>query len=69
MAESPLRVSPGRASALLQAGLTLSSELELDAVLQRIIELATELTDARYGALGVLGADRRIVEFVTTGMD
>ena len=47
----------------------LSSEHELPVVLQRIIELATELTDARYGALGVLGPDRRIVEFVTTGMD
>jgi len=69
MSESPPRVSGDRASALLQAGLTLSSELELPAVLQRIIELATELTGARYGALGVLGPDRKIVEFVTTGID
>src|SRR5262245_43862259 len=69
MAEPQRIVSGERASALLQAGLTLSSELELDAVLQRIIELATELTGARYGALGVLGPDRRIAEFVTTGLD
>src|SRR3954470_6241221 len=69
MAESSLRVSGDRASALLQAGLTLASELDLPAVLRRIIELATELTDAKYGALGVLGPDRRIVEFVTTGID
>ena len=53
---------------MLQAGLTLASELALDAVLQRIIELATGLTGARYGALGVLGADGAIIEFVTTGI-
>jgi hypothetical protein len=69
MGEIPPRVSEVRAQALLQAGLELTSALELDSVLQRIIELATRLTDARYGALGVLGRDRRIVEFVTTGMD
>src|SRR5436190_24097060 len=57
-----------RMDALLQAGLTLASELELDAVLQRIIELATSLTGARYGALGVLGSEGLIVEFVTTGI-
>ena len=57
-----------RTDALLQAGLTLASELELDAVLQRIIELATSITAARYGALGVLGPEGLIVEFVTTGI-
>ncbi len=60
--------SPDRTDALLQAGLTLASELALDAVLQRIIELATGLTGARYGALGVLGPDGGIIEFVTTGI-
>jgi signal transduction histidine kinase len=53
---------------LIEAGLTLAAELDLDAVLQRIIELACELTDATYGALSVLGADRRIERFVTTGI-
>jgi signal transduction histidine kinase len=53
---------------LLDVGLAISSELSLSAVLQRIIELAAEITDARYGALGVLGADQRIAEFVTTGI-
>ena len=36
---------------LIQAGLALSSELSFSAVLQRIIELAVEITGARYGAL------------------
>jgi signal transduction histidine kinase len=53
---------------LLQAGLALSSELSLEAVLQRIVELAAEVTGARYGALGVLGPGGQIVEFVTTGI-
>lgn len=57
-----------RTRMLLEAGLALASELSLSVVLQRIIELAAEITGARYGALGVLGPDRRIAEFVTTGI-
>ncbi|MFL5792057.1 MAG: GAF domain-containing protein [Actinomycetota bacterium] len=53
---------------LIEAGLTLSAELDLDAVLQRIVELACDITGARYGALGVLGEDRRIERFITTGI-
>lgn len=53
---------------LLEAGLALASELSLSVVLQRIIELAAGITGARYGALGVLGPDKRIAEFVTTGI-
>jgi signal transduction histidine kinase len=53
---------------LIDAGLTLASELDLDAVLQRIVELAAEITAATYGAIGVLGEDRRIERFVTTGI-
>ena len=47
----------------------LASELSLDTVLRRIVELAVELTGARYGALGVLTPDgRRIEEFITVGV-
>lgn len=47
----------------------LASEHSLDAVLQRIIELAVDLTDARYGALGVLTPDgRSIDDFITVGI-
>jgi signal transduction histidine kinase len=52
---------------LLEAGLALSSELSLPAILQRIVELAAGVTGARYGALGVLGREGRITEFITTG--
>jgi signal transduction histidine kinase len=53
---------------LIQAGLTLSSELSLEAVLHRIVELAVEIADARYGALGVIGQGGKLVEFVTVGV-
>ena len=43
---------------LLETGLALAAELSLPAALQRIVELAAELTGARYGALGVLGPRR-----------
>jgi signal transduction histidine kinase len=53
---------------LLEAGLALSSERSLPAILQRIVELATQLTGARYGAIGVLGADGGISQFIYTGI-
>jgi signal transduction histidine kinase len=53
---------------LLEAGLALSSELSLSAVLRSIVERAIELTGARYGALGVLGPGDRIIEFLTVGV-
>ena len=57
-----------RKDVLLEAGLTLASELSLPMVLQRIVDLAAEVTDARYGALGVLGEGNEPVDFLTTGM-
>jgi signal transduction histidine kinase len=54
---------------LIEAGMALASELSLDAVLERIVELAVDLTGARYGALGVLTPDgRSIEEFITVGI-
>jgi signal transduction histidine kinase len=54
---------------LIEAGMVLASELSLGAVLQRIVELAVDLTGARYGALGVLTPDgRSIQDFLTVGI-
>jgi signal transduction histidine kinase len=54
---------------LIEAGMILASELSLDVVLRRIVEVAAELTGARYGALGVLTPDgQRIEEFITVGI-
>ncbi|MGI8608325.1 MAG: GAF domain-containing sensor histidine kinase [Candidatus Dormibacteria bacterium] len=57
-----------RQTKLLEIGMTLAAELSLPLVLQRIVELAIELTGATYGALGVLGSERRINEFITVGI-
>ena len=38
-------------------------------MLRRIVESACALVDARYGALGVIGEDRRLSEFITVGVD
>ncbi|HEV1992195.1 MAG TPA: GAF domain-containing protein, partial [Candidatus Dormibacteraeota bacterium] len=57
-----------RKDVLLEAGLALASELSLPIVLQRIVDLAAEVTDARYGALGVIGEGGDLVDFITTGI-
>ena len=57
-----------RKDALLEAGLTLAAELSLPMVLQRIVDLAAEVTDARYVALGVIGDGDELVDFITTGI-
>jgi GAF domain-containing protein len=55
---------------LFQASLALSSELSLDALLQKLVETAATLTDARYAALGVIDESGGGLErFVTTGLD
>jgi two-component system, NarL family, sensor histidine kinase DevS len=55
---------------LVDAGIALSSELSLDAVLQRIVETAAELTGARYAALGVIDQTGYALErFLTSGID
>ena len=57
-----------RRDQLLESARVLASDLSLPAVLERIVELAAELTGARYGALGVLGSDRHIRQFITVGL-
>ena len=59
-----------RLRAIVDAGVALASELSLDAVLQKIVETATELTGAQYAALGVIDPSGQALErFVVTGID
>ncbi len=59
-----------RLRVLVNAGISLSSELSLDALLQRLVETAAEITDARYAALGVIDRTGQALErFLTTGID
>ncbi|QYG93505.1 GAF domain-containing sensor histidine kinase [Iamia sp. SCSIO 61187] len=65
-----LHAGPAALRRLLDAVLSVGSELDLPSVLQRIIEAATELVDARYGALGVLDDEGlRLSQFITVGVD
>ncbi|MEU2098198.1 GAF domain-containing protein [Streptomyces globisporus] len=53
---------------LLEAVLSVGSDLDLGSTLQQIVETATALTEARHGALAVLEPDRdRVDALYTTG--
>ncbi|MBP2471842.1 signal transduction histidine kinase [Crossiella equi] len=58
-----------RLRALLDAVMAVGSGLELDSTLRRIVLAATELVDAQYGALGVLGTGDDLSEFIYVGID
>ena len=65
----PDRESPRVRRALIEAGLALGSALSLPQVLQILVDVARELVDARYAALGVINADGTgLSDFVTSGM-
>jgi signal transduction histidine kinase len=68
MYAAPMAGIQDRYERLLEGGLALAADLSLAATLQRIVELAAGLTGARYGALGVLGRDGTITDFITTGI-
>ncbi|MEV4350504.1 GAF domain-containing sensor histidine kinase [Actinoplanes sp. NPDC049596] len=59
-----------RLRALLDAVVGIGTDLDLRSTLQRIVESACALAGARYGALGVISADRsNLSDFVTHGID
>src|SRR4051794_22689308 len=46
-----------RVRALLDAVVSIGSDLDLEAAPRQVVEAATALVDARYGSLGVIGED------------
>lgn len=58
-----------RDQGLFSAVVAVAAGLELGATLRRIVQAAVDLVDAQYGALGVLGADGHLVDFVHVGVD
>ncbi len=48
--------------------MTLTSELALETVLQKVVDIARELVGARYTALSVLGPSGEITRFITSGI-
>jgi signal transduction histidine kinase len=58
-----------RLRALLDAVVGIGTDLDLHSTLRRIVAAACHLTGAKFGALGVIGPDRSLVEFITQGID
>ena len=58
-----------RLRALLDAVVGIGSDLDLRTMLQRIVAAACELVGARYAALGIIGPDRQLSDFITHGID
>jgi signal transduction histidine kinase len=61
---------PDRLHALIDAIMLIETDVNLTTLLTHIVRTASELVDARYGAIGVVSADgTRLSEFITYGMD
>ena len=58
-----------RDQGLFEAVVSVAAGLELTSTLRRIVQAAVNLSDATYGALGVLGSDGRVRSFIHVGMD
>ena len=63
------RFAPADVARLVEAAATVAGAAELTGTLEAIVRTAMDLTGARYGALGVLGAHGFVTEFIHMGMD
>lgn len=54
--------------ALYEAGVSLTSEMDLESVLHKLVDVGRTLTGARYGALSVLSPEGAIERFLTSGL-
>jgi GAF domain-containing protein len=59
----------GRLRSLLLANAAVVSDLSLPVVLRHIVTAAQDLVHARFGALGVIGPNGRLEQFIHVGMD
>jgi len=57
-----------RVYSLLEAVVSVGSNLDLEVLLRRIVETAVELVNARFGAMGVIGEGDRLAEFIPVGL-
>jgi signal transduction histidine kinase len=68
--EDEIQQSNLHLEALHQAALSLTNQLDLQVVLQKVVDLSRELLNAKYGALGVADLEtNRIRQFITAGID
>ncbi|MFE3493412.1 GAF domain-containing protein [Streptomyces sp. NPDC059175] len=63
-----VRGTRDRLTGLLEAVLSVGRGLDLPQVLREIVEAAVVLVDAEYGALGVIGEDERLSQFLPVGI-
>ncbi|WP_327387086.1 sensor histidine kinase [Streptomyces sp. NBC_01207] len=63
-----VRGTRDRLNGLLEAVMSVGRELDLPQVLRGIVEAAVLLVDAEYGALGVIGDDKKLAEFLPVGV-
>ncbi len=63
------RLTPERIAGLVEGAASVAGQVELSGLLRSTVEIAMELTGARYGALGVLGQQGSLVHFIPVGMD
>jgi signal transduction histidine kinase len=67
--EDEIRQRTLELESLHEAALALTVELELRAVLQKVVDLSRELLQAKYGALGVADHESNMIkEFITAGV-
>jgi two-component system, NarL family, sensor histidine kinase DevS len=54
---------------LVRGAAAAASQTDLTALLRQVIETGIQISGARYGALGVIGEDGSLIEFLQVGMD
>lgn len=64
-----MMTSQSRLRDLIRVNHVVTSDLDLDSVLRRIVEMSTELVGARYAAMGVIGDDSGLEQFIHVGID
>jgi signal transduction histidine kinase len=62
------RLTPERIAGLVEGAASVAGHVELSGLLRSTVEIARELTGAKYGALGVIGEHGGLVDFVHSGM-
>ncbi len=55
-------------AAVHSAGISLASEMMLEPLLLRFVDLSREITNAQYGALGIVDEDGHLEQFITSGI-
>jgi signal transduction histidine kinase len=61
--------SERQAAGLVEAGIALAAELDIESMLQRLAHLARDVVGAGYAAVGVIGDDGSLTRFVYSGID